>query len=91
MNAAAKLGVSITVNQVGNDMLSTGTPSTLPSIDKTQEWQPAVTLNEDGLLHQLHSTLVQAIEASKCMFIRISIKCDITFPVWLYLLIASCF
>jgi hypothetical protein len=25
------------------------------------------------------------------MFIRISIKCDITFPVWLYLLIASCF
>ncbi|MCI16265.1 transmembrane protein 209, partial [Trifolium medium] len=65
MNAAAKLGISITVNQVGNDMLSTGTPSTLSSIDKTQEWQPAVTLNEDGLLHQLHSTLVQAIEASK--------------------------
>ncbi|CAJ2654373.1 unnamed protein product [Trifolium pratense] len=64
MNAAAKLGISITVNQVGNDMPSTGTP-TLPSIDKTQEWQPAVTLNEDGLLHQLHSTLVQAIEASK--------------------------
>lgn len=65
MHAAAKLGISITVNQVGNDMLSTGTPSTLPSIDKTQDWQPAVTLNEDGLLHQLHSTLVQAIEASK--------------------------
>ncbi|CAI8616421.1 unnamed protein product [Vicia faba] len=65
MQAAAKLGISITVNQVGNDTLSTVTASTLPSIDKTQEWQPTVTLNEDGLLHQLHSTLVQAIEASK--------------------------
>ncbi|CAK8575935.1 unnamed protein product [Lathyrus sativus] len=65
MQAAARLGISITVNQVGNDALSTGTASTLPSIDKTQDWQPTVTLNEDGLLHQLHSTLVQAIEASK--------------------------
>lgn len=73
MQAAAKLGISITVNQVGNDTLSTGTASTLPSIDKTQDWQPTVTLNEDGLLHQLHSTLVQAIEASKCTLIHIHI------------------
>ncbi|KAJ1424316.1 Cytochrome B561-related [Sesbania bispinosa] len=65
MQAAAKLGISITISQVGNDMLSTGTPATLPTIDKTQDWQPAPNLNEDGLLHQLHSTLVQAIEASK--------------------------
>lgn len=65
MNTAAKLGISITVNQVGNDTLSTGTPSTSSSIDKTQDWQPSVILSEDGLLHQLHSTLVQAIEASK--------------------------
>jgi len=70
MNTAAKLGISVTVNQVGNDTLSTGTPSTSSSIDKTQDWQPSVTLSEDGLLHQLHSTLVQAIEASKCMSIH---------------------
>ncbi|XP_057449022.1 uncharacterized protein LOC130740437 [Lotus japonicus] len=63
MQAAAKLGISITISQVGNDMLSTG--SALPTTDKTQDWQPALTFNEDGLLHQLNSTLVQAIEASK--------------------------
>lgn len=71
MQAAAKLGVSITISQVGNDMPSTGTPATLSAIDKTQDWQPALTLNEDGLLHQLHSTLVQAIEASKCTLLHI--------------------
>ncbi|MED6221047.1 hypothetical protein PIB30_050675 [Stylosanthes scabra] len=65
IQAAAKLGISITISPLGSDMPSSGTPATLPAIDKTQEWQPAVTLNEDGLLHQLHSTLVQAIEASK--------------------------
>ncbi|TKY67252.1 Transmembrane protein 209 [Spatholobus suberectus] len=65
MQAAAKLGISITISQVGNDMLSTGAPAALPSIDKTQDWQPALSLNEDGLLHQLHSTLVQAIDSSK--------------------------
>ncbi|RZB74702.1 hypothetical protein D0Y65_033609 [Glycine soja] len=65
MQAAAKLGISITISQVGSDMLSTGTPSALPTINKNQEWQPAMSLNEDGLLHQLHSTLVQAIDSSK--------------------------
>ncbi|KAG5124289.1 hypothetical protein JHK82_031026 [Glycine max] len=65
MQAAAKLGISITISQVGSDMLSTGIPSALPTIDKNQEWQPALSLNEDGLLHQLHSTLVQAIDSSK--------------------------
>ena len=75
MQAAAKLGISITISPVGNDMPSTGSPATLPAIDKTQDWQPALTLNEDGLLHQLHSTLVQAIEASKCTS-HLSINCD---------------
>ncbi|XP_057748372.1 uncharacterized protein LOC130967501 [Arachis stenosperma] len=65
IQAAAKLGISITISPLGNDLPSSGTPATLPAIDKTQEWQPAMALNEDGLLHQLHSTLVQAIEASK--------------------------
>lgn len=72
MQAAAKLGISITISQVGSDMLSTGTPSALPTINKNQEWQPAMSLNEDGLLHQLHSTLVQAIDSSKCMLLHIS-------------------
>ncbi|CAL0329094.1 unnamed protein product [Lupinus luteus] len=65
MQAAAKLGVSITISQLGNDTPPTGTPDTLPAIGKTQEWQPTLNLNEDGLLRQLHSTLVQAIEAAK--------------------------
>jgi len=69
MQAAAKLGISITISQVGNDMLST--PATLPTIDKSQDWQSALSLNEDGLLHQLHSTLVLAIDSSKCMLLHI--------------------
>lgn len=65
MQAAAKLGISITISQVGSDIISNGAPAALSTIDKTQEWQPALSLNEDGLLHQLHSTLVQAIDSSK--------------------------
>ncbi|XP_014519263.1 uncharacterized protein LOC106776345 [Vigna radiata var. radiata] len=63
MQAAAKLGISITISPVGNDMLSTS--ATLPTIDKSQDWQSTLSLNEDGLLHQLHSTLVLAIDSSK--------------------------
>ncbi|BAT90616.1 hypothetical protein LR48_Vigan08g154400 [Vigna angularis] len=63
MQAAAKLGISITISPVGNDMLSTS--ATLPTIDKSQDWQSTMSLNEDGLLHQLHSTLVLAIDSSK--------------------------
>ncbi|KAK7404686.1 hypothetical protein VNO78_05642 [Psophocarpus tetragonolobus] len=74
MQTAAKLGISITISQVGNDMLSTGTPAALPTIDKNQDWQPALSLNEDGLLHQLHSTLVQAIDSSKCMLFHITMQ-----------------
>lgn len=66
MQAAAKLGISIKIDQVGNDMPSLGTPTTFPTIDKTKDWQPELTLNEDGL-HQLRSALVQAIEGSTCM------------------------
>lgn len=70
MQAAAKLGIQITINQVGNDMPSTGTPATVPTMDKTTDWQPALTLDEDGL-HQLRASLVQSIEASTCMLTRI--------------------
>ncbi|PQM37598.1 transmembrane protein 209 [Prunus yedoensis var. nudiflora] len=35
-----------------------------PVIFRTKEWQPTLTLDEDGLMHQLRATLVQAIDAS---------------------------
>ncbi|KAJ7947783.1 Transmembrane protein [Quillaja saponaria] len=64
MQTAAALGVSVTINQVGSDMPAAGTTPTVSAIDKTNDWQPAFTLKEDGFLHQLHAVLVQAIEAS---------------------------
>lgn len=64
MQAAAKLGISITINQVGSDLPTTGTPATVSPIDRTKEWQPTFTLDEDGLLHQLRATLVQALDVS---------------------------
>ncbi|KAF8009010.1 hypothetical protein BT93_J0103 [Corymbia citriodora subsp. variegata] len=62
MEGAAKLGVSITVSQVG-EVHVPGT-STVSQIDRSKEWLPAYTLDEDGLLHQLRATLVQAIDAA---------------------------
>ena len=70
MQAAAKLDIQITINQVGNDMPSTGTPGTAPTMDKTKDWQPGLALDEDGL-HQLRASLVQSIEAPTCMVIHI--------------------
>lgn len=64
MQAAAKLGISITISQVGSDLPTTGTPATVSPIDRTKEWQPTFTLDEDGLLHQLRATLVQALDVS---------------------------
>lgn len=63
MQTAAKLGVSITVNQVGSDRAATATP-TVSQIDRTKEWLSTFSLDEDGLLHQLRATLVQTIDAS---------------------------
>jgi hypothetical protein len=62
MQAAAKLGFSITISQVGSDLPTIGTPTVSP-IDRIKDWQPAFTLDEDGILHQLSATLVQAIDA----------------------------
>ncbi|XP_030452600.1 uncharacterized protein LOC115674366 [Syzygium oleosum] len=62
MEGAAKLGVSITVSQVG-EVRASGT-STVSQIDRSKEWLPAYTLDEDGLLHQLRATLVQALDAA---------------------------
>ncbi|XP_024026345.1 transmembrane protein 209 [Morus notabilis] len=66
MQAAAKLGISITISQVGSDLPASGTATLLP-IDRSKEWQPTVTLDEDGLLHQLRATLIQALDASTPM------------------------
>nr|DAD20743.1 TPA_asm: hypothetical protein HUJ06_022206 [Nelumbo nucifera] len=51
MQAASKLGISITVNKVGSDSPNTGAPTTVSPIDGSKEWQPTFTLDEDGLLH----------------------------------------
>uniref|UniRef100_A0A7N0UTH4 Transmembrane protein 209 n=1 Tax=Kalanchoe fedtschenkoi TaxID=63787 RepID=A0A7N0UTH4_KALFE len=64
MQSAAKLGISITINPVGIDQPTPELPQNLAPNDRTTEWQPTVNLNEDGLLHQLRATLVQAIDAS---------------------------
>lgn len=62
MQAAAKLGISITISQVGSDTPSENT-STVSSTDR-KEWQPTFSLDEDGLLSQLRATLLQALDAS---------------------------
>ncbi|XP_020526683.1 transmembrane protein 209 isoform X1 [Amborella trichopoda] len=59
MQAAAKLGICITVSQVGSDSLNAGTPVTVSPIEGIKGWQPTFVLDEDGLLHQLRATLVQ--------------------------------
>ncbi|KAI3870009.1 hypothetical protein MKX03_002041 [Papaver bracteatum] len=61
MQAAAKLGISISVNQVGSDSPSTGAP-TVSSGDGTKEWQPAYSQEEKEQLHNLRATLVQSLE-----------------------------
>lgn len=64
MQAAAKLGISITINQVGSDLPAAGTSATAAPIDHTKEWQPTFTLDEDELLHQLRASLVHTLDAS---------------------------
>lgn len=63
MQAAAKLGITITISQVGSDTPSKGTMATLFPVKRTNEWQPAIAVDEDGLLQQLRMTLVQALDA----------------------------
>lgn len=70
MQAAAKLGVTITITQVGSDTPSKGTMATLSPVKRTNEWQPAIAVDEDGLLQQLRTTLVQALDACLRKFLR---------------------
>lgn len=62
MQAAAKLGISITISQVGSDTPSENA-ATVSSTDR-KEWQPTFSLDEDGLLSQFRATLLQALDAS---------------------------
>lgn len=64
MNAAAKLGISITVSPVGNDGQYNGSTTTTSSVDRSKEWQPTYNLDEDSLLYQLRASLVQTLDAS---------------------------
>ncbi|KAJ4952921.1 hypothetical protein NE237_029753 [Protea cynaroides] len=68
MQSAVRLGITITVNQVGSGSPSTAVSTIVSPIDGSKEWQPAFKLDEDGMLHQLHATLVQAIDASMSKF-----------------------
>jgi hypothetical protein len=68
MQAAAKLGISITISQVGSDTPSENT-ATVSSTDR-KEWQPTFSLDEDGLLSQLRATLLQALDASTCKLLH---------------------
>lgn len=62
MQAAAKLGISITISQVGSDTPSENA-ATVSSTDR-KEWQPTFSLDEDGLLSQFRATLLQALDTS---------------------------
>lgn len=64
MQAAGKLGITITVSQVGNGTPDTGTVA-ISATERTNEWKPSFSVDEDGLLHQLRVTLVQALDS--CM------------------------
>ncbi|XP_009617750.1 uncharacterized protein LOC107796269 [Nicotiana tabacum] len=64
MQAAAKLGITITISQVGNEAPDTGTAA-ISATERTNEWKPSFSVDEDGLLHQLRATLVQALDS--CM------------------------
>ncbi|KAJ4969181.1 hypothetical protein NE237_015882 [Protea cynaroides] len=68
MQSAIRLGITITVNQVGSGSPSTAVSTTVSPIDGSKEWQLAFKLDEDGMLHQLRATLVQAIDASMSKF-----------------------
>lgn len=70
MNAAAKLGISITISPVGSDLSRSGSPATVSPIDRPKEWQPAFTLDEESVLHQLRASLVQSLDASIRMWFQ---------------------
>ncbi|KAL8516072.1 hypothetical protein ACS0TY_014667 [Phlomoides rotata] len=63
--AAGKLNLQVTISQVGSDSPSTPTTANASPIERSNDWKPAFTVDEDGLLHQLRATLVHVLDASK--------------------------
>lgn len=68
MQSVAKLGISIAISPVGSDLPTAGTLASVSSIDRSKEWQPTFTPDEDGLLHQLRASLAQALDSSTSKF-----------------------
>ncbi|KAK1284232.1 hypothetical protein QJS10_CPB21g01215 [Acorus calamus] len=65
MQAAANVGISVNVSQVGSDLGNVVVPAANVSpIGGSKEWQPTFALNEDGVLHQLRAALLQARDGS---------------------------
>lgn len=60
MEATAKIGITITISKIGVDS-STGATATI-SNERNDNWQPAYTLDEEGLISQLRTTLLQQIQ-----------------------------
>lgn len=65
MQAAANIGISIAVNPVGSDSLTTAAPFNVGQLYGEREWQATFTQDEDGLLHQLRAFLTQTRDASR--------------------------
>lgn len=70
MQSVAKLGISIAISPVGSDLPTAGTLASVSSIDRSKEWQPTFTPDEDGLLHQLRASLAQALDSSTCKLLH---------------------
>ena len=62
MEAAAKLGISVTISKVGIDSTAEATAN-VTSNERNNDWQPAYTLDEEGLLLQLRTSLVQTLDS----------------------------
>lgn len=70
MQSAAKLGITITVSQVGSEISSAGT-TTVCTPGMTNDWQSSFTHDEDGLLHQLRANLVQTLDSCMCKLVHL--------------------
>ncbi|XP_071686531.1 uncharacterized protein [Rutidosis leptorrhynchoides] len=64
MDAAAKLGISVTISKIGIDSTIGAATASVSSNERNVDWQPAYTLDEESLLLQLRTTLVQTVDAS---------------------------
>ncbi|EEE58847.1 hypothetical protein OsJ_10435 [Oryza sativa Japonica Group] len=56
----ATVGASVTVSQVGSDLPSTTAPVGLSPLGGTKDWQPTITVDEDGILNQLRTALLHS-------------------------------